>query len=141
MPAWPGGPCPQCGEEMPEKLIHCQSCRALLNPELEKDSVEIPEFIPLQELESMVEVPLEGFYVLCPECHEELRINRKYVGKKVQCKMCEAPFQLELGNGHVQSKAFFTKCPTCHNELRAANKYIGEKVACKYCGGKLQLVK
>ncbi|QDU79760.1 Double zinc ribbon [Polystyrenella longa] len=141
MPSWPGGPCPKCGEDMPEKLIHCQTCRALLNDDLNFDSVEVPEFIPLQELESMVDVSLEGYFVNCPECQEELRINRKYVGKKVQCKRCEAPFELKLDNNQVQSKAFFSKCPSCQNELRAAHKYIGEKVACKYCGGKLHFVK
>lgn len=24
---WPGGPCPQCGDDMPAKVIHCQTCR------------------------------------------------------------------------------------------------------------------
>ncbi|MCA9041324.1 MAG: zinc ribbon domain-containing protein [Planctomycetaceae bacterium] len=139
MPAWPGGPCPNCGEDMPENLIHCQTCRALLNAELQFDSVEVPEFIPLAELESMVDASLEGYFVVCPECQQELRINRKYLGKKVQCKLCESPFVLKLDNGKVQSKAFFAKCPNCKNELRASHKYIGEKVACKFCGGKLQL--
>ena len=60
MPAWPGGPCPECGEVMPENLVHCQNCRALMNPDLKTDSVEIPEFIPLQEIGSMVEVKPKG---------------------------------------------------------------------------------
>ena len=38
MPAWPGGPCPNCGEDMPPNMVHCRECRTLLNPELERDS-------------------------------------------------------------------------------------------------------
>ena len=39
--AWQGGPCHQCGDDMPANLVHCQTCRALLNSELTEDSVEI----------------------------------------------------------------------------------------------------
>ena len=53
MPPWPGGPCPSCGEEMPERLIHCRTCRTLLNTDLDPDSVEIPAFVPLQEIETV----------------------------------------------------------------------------------------
>lgn len=140
MPAWPGGPCPACGEEMPPQLIHCQSCRALLNPELESDSVEIPAFVPLQEISAMVEIELDGYYVLCPACRRELRINRKYVGKKVACKHCNAPFALDLAQGAVTLKAFYASCPHCRQELRAAPKYLGEKVVCKHCGGHIHFV-
>ncbi len=50
MPAWPGGACPDCGDHMPANLITCQTCRALLNSELKVSFVDIPEFIPLQEV-------------------------------------------------------------------------------------------
>jgi len=140
MPAWPGGPCPSCGEEMPPQLVHCQLCRALLNPELESDSVEIPAFIPLQEISAMVEIELKGYYVNCPHCRDELRINRKYVGKNVQCKHCSGTFLLDVSGDGVTVKAFFAPCPHCNDELRAAPKYMGEKVACKHCGGKIHFV-
>mgnify|MGYP002789603976 CR=1 FL=1 len=77
MPAWPGGPCPKCGDDMPPSMIHCRTCRTLLNPELEHDSVEIPVFIPLKELDSMVEIEPMGLFVPCPKCHQELKVNRK----------------------------------------------------------------
>jgi hypothetical protein len=140
MPAWSGGPCPKCGEEMPEKLIHCQSCRALLNTDLESDSVEIPEFIPLREIETMQDVELVGYYIGCPSCKLELRIHRKYLGQEVACKHCSGQFPFEFADSRIGVAAFYTTCPHCSEELRANPKYLGARVACKHCGGKIQLV-
>jgi hypothetical protein len=141
MPPWPGGPCPGCGAEMPPNLIHCQECRHLLNSDLDTDSVEIPTFIPLQEISSMVEVEAAGYFVTCPHCDRELRIARKYVGENVQCKLCKKPFKMQLGAGGPKSDAFFTDCPHCKEELRAAHKYLGANAACKHCGGKIHFKK
>ena len=140
MPAWPGGPCPQCGEFMPENLIHCQTCRALLNEELETDSVEVPAFIPLEEINSMVELRPKGFYVLCPHCSEELRVNSKYAGLRVGCKFCHAQYELDLGSPKLTLKAYYADCPECGEELRVSQKYLGQKVACKHCHARLHFV-
>lgn len=140
MPAWPGGPCPECGDEMPENLIHCQNCRALLNEDLDKSSVEIPAFIPLQEIHSMTQVAPRGYHVDCPHCERELRINRKYTGEQVQCKYCKGPFKLDLSNKLIVTHAFYADCPHCSEELRISKKYLGMKVACKLCGGKIHFV-
>ena len=140
MPAWPGGPCPKCGEEMPENLIHCQKCRALLNEELDRSSAEIPEFIPLQEIATMVEVEAAGYLVECPNCERELRINKKYKSETVACKFCTGQFVLDVGGSAIRTVAFYTNCPHCSEELRIANKYMGMNVACKLCGGKIHFV-
>jgi hypothetical protein len=140
MPAWPGGPCPQCGEVMPENLIHCQNCRALLNDELDADSVEIPEFIPLAEINSMVEVKAKGYYVLCPHCTQELRVNAKYLGLYVSCKICHAQYNLKLDSPALTVKAFFADCPECREELRVSQKYMGQKVVCKHCHARIHFV-
>lgn len=140
MPIWPGGPCPQCQEEMPENLIHCQSCRTLLNTDLEADSVEIPEFIPLKEIESMVDVAPQGFYIGCPLCKKELRIHQKYEGEKVQCRHCEGRFLFDRSDPKTTTVAFYCICPHCEEEIRAAIRYMGIKVACKLCGGRIQLL-
>ena len=140
MPAWPGGPCPQCGDDMPENLVHCQNCRALLNDDLYKSSVEIPAFVPLQEISSMVEVEAVGYHIECPHCAKELRINRKYGGEQVQCKFCSGQFRADLTSPAVKVHAFYSTCPHCEEELRIAAKYLGMKVACKLCGGKIHFV-
>ena len=137
MPAWPGGSCPSCGENVPANVIHCQYCRALLNTDLEPDSVEIPEFIPLQEISSMVEVEVLGYYLTCPVCKKELRIGKKYVGQRVSCNLCKAQFPLELSNAAIEQNGFYANCPHCEKELRAAPKYLGERLTCKLCGGLL----
>ena len=135
--AWLGGPCPQCGDEMPPRVVHCQTCRALLNSELSEDSVEIPPFVPLPELAVIAAASPQGHYVICPGCNEELRIHLKYKGMKVQCKHCSQSFTYGL---EVSIKAFYTPCPHCKNELRAATKYMGYKVVCKHCSGHIQLM-
>ncbi len=140
MPAWPGGPCPKCGEYMPENLIHCQSCRALLNEELQVDSVAVPEFIPLEEINSMVDVKAKGFYVECPHCSQELRVNRKYAGLRVSCKICRAQYDLILDSPHLTVQAFYADCPECGEELRVSQKYMGQKVACKHCQARIHFV-
>ncbi|MBL8818138.1 MAG: zinc ribbon domain-containing protein [Planctomyces sp.] len=135
--AWLGGPCPQCGDDMPARVVHCRTCRALLNSELTEDSVEIPVFVPLPELAVVEEGAASGgHYVECPGCHEELRIHARYWLKQVQCKHCRHTFRYDKS---IVVKAIYTKCPHCQNEIRANSRYVGMKVACKFCGGHLQL--
>lgn len=123
---------------MPPALIHCQSCRALLNPELETDSVVIPEFVPLQEIESMIEVEPQGHFIVCPACQEELKIAVKYVGCKVACKHCGEHFVHNTAEPRV--RAFYSTCPHCDEQLRASMKYLDTKVACKHCNGHIHCV-
>ena len=142
MPPWPGGPCPACGEVMPERLIHCRNCRTLLNSDLEPDSVEIPEFMPLQEIEAVAELPLRGYYVLCPHCSRELRVNRKFIDKQVSCKQCSGDFVLdfERDGGKIRKVGIYVYCPHCSDRLRMSIKYLGTKVACKSCSGRLKAI-
>ena len=140
MPPWPGGPCPVCGEEMPERLIHCSNCRTLLNSDLEPDSVEIPEFVPLKEIETIIELKVRGFYLNCPHCSRELRVNAKYTGRSVSCKQCDGSFIMDFGNPKVQKVGVYVYCPHCSERLRMAPKYVGVKVACKSCHGRLVVV-
>ncbi|MFO1020711.1 MAG: zinc ribbon domain-containing protein [Planctomycetales bacterium] len=140
MPNWPGGPCPSCGEDMPENLIHCMSCRALLNPELEEDSVEVPSFFELQELSCMIELKARGFFIKCPKCSRELRINRKYAGETVSCKHCNGKFEFDPQQEKTAPVAYYGDCPHCQKELRLGKRYAGMKVACKFCHGKIEFV-
>ena len=140
MPSWPGGFCPQCGEDMPPNLIHCRTCRKLLNPDLEIDSVEVPMFVPLQEVDSLVEITAIGLFVACTQCHQELKINRKYLGQRVQCKYCSADFRLDPTSQDVLKADSYGQCPHCEETLRFANKYVGSKVACRFCQGKVHIL-
>lgn len=140
MPSWPGGPCPQCGEGMPARLVHCRNCRALLNDDLEDDSVEIPAFQPFGELDARSELFARGWYIHCPHCADELRINKKYQGQTVSCKHCEHPFELQIPSPELTLKAYYADCPFCQRELRIGAKYTGTTVACKFCSGKLKII-
>ena len=139
MPSWPGGLCPHCREFMPKNLIHCQNCRTLLNQDLKTGSVEVPKFIPLREISSMLEIEPSGVYVDCPQCRQELHINRKYFSLHVECKFCRKEFFLNLSEEGLHFVAFYITCPHCTQELRIAAKYMGRKVSCKLCGGHLHL--
>lgn len=121
---------------MPARVVHCQTCRALLNSELSEDSVEVPVFVPLPEVAVVTHAKPKGHYVQCPGCHEELRINAKYRGHDVQCKHCQTPFSY---GDTVTINALYTPCPHCGSELRASTRYLGQKVACKFCGGHIEL--
>lgn len=134
--AWRGGACPQCGDQMPANVVHCRTCRALLNSELSDDSVEIPEFVPLPEIPEIQSLSARGHYVSCPGCREELRINRKYFGAVVQCRFCEQQFSYDSS---VRPEAMYADCPHCSEQLRADVKYLGQKVACRFCNGPLHL--
>lgn len=140
MPEWPGGPCPACGEDTPARVVHCRNCRTLLNSDLEEDSVEIPQFIPMQELDCKVEMEPRGAYLLCPHCHQELRINTKYLGEIVSCKHCDGRFQVDLTTPAIEVRGYYGDCPHCTQELRISKKYVGVEVACKFCSGKLKLI-
>ncbi|QDT90566.1 hypothetical protein [Gimesia algae] len=140
MPAWPGGPCPQCGEDMPANLVHCQTCRELLNDDLEHDTVEIPAFHPLKELATCCDAYPVGYFFQCPDCRKELRVHKKYLGKQVSCKFCQAPFALRIDASKAISQGFYTSCPHCRQELRIAHKYLDTVAACKFCKGHIQLL-
>lgn len=149
MPSWPGGPCPECGENMPPNLIHCQTCRALLNPDLVPDYVEIPEFEPLEEIRTGAsgthEAPAEprkpalpkaafsGYLVHCPKCDETLKVHRNYIGQRVKCRFCAAEMDLHPSNGHVKFWGVYTQCPHCQETVRAASQFIGAAVNCNFC--------
>lgn len=140
MPPWPGGPCPICGEDMPERLIHCRNCRAMLNTDLESDSIEIPEFVPLQEISAEVRIPVRGYFLDCPSCERELRINARFDGKKVSCKHCAKGFRFKATpDGQAGQLSVYVYCPHCRERLRMASKYVGVKVRCKHCSGQLEV--
>jgi len=126
---------------MPPNMIHCRTCRQLLNLELEKESVEIPAFVPLQEVESVVEITPVGLFIECTSCHQELKINRKYLGQRVQCKFCAADFRLDPTSKLVIEADSYSQCPHCQETLRFASKYVGTKVACRFCHGKVHILK
>ncbi|MCA8983019.1 MAG: zinc ribbon domain-containing protein [Planctomycetaceae bacterium] len=160
MPAWPGGECPDCGDYMPPNLITCQTCRALLNPELEIGLVQIPEFIPLKEIspEELARtesgsgdagtsdtarpgpvVPPRGFFVRCPGCRQELKIPEQFAHARVQCKHCNVPFVLDQTMRRQQVEACYANCPHCSQRLRVSVKFVNKQVACNFCGGALML--
>lgn len=125
---------------MPEKLIHCQNCRALLNPDLELEPAPVPEFAPLPELESMIDAPAKGYYVTCPACERELRIGKQYRDMRLACKFCAATFRFNPSEADSRYVAFQVVCPHCDRELRASWKYLNLKVICKHCSARLRLV-
>jgi uncharacterized protein (DUF983 family) len=121
-------------------MIHCRECRQLLNLELARSSVEVPEFIPLQELDSMAEITPSGLYLPCPKCQQDLKINRKYLGQRIQCKFCQAEFRLDPTSPAVRQADVYSRCPHCQQQIRFDPKYLGMKVACRFCGGKLTIL-
>lgn len=147
MPAWPGGDCPECGEEMPANLVHCQMCRALLNPELERPEIEVPEFQPLREVNPNEEVKdvrfvrPQKFFVNCIRCQQELKIAARYLDHSVLCNFCDYPFDVEFHTTRLTLLGVETDCPHCNQTLRAANQYLGHTVACNFCTGKLSIIR
>jgi hypothetical protein len=139
MPAWPGGACPECGEDVPALVVHCRNCRRLLNDDLDEDTVVEPAFVPLKEIAAVATVEPRGVYDECPACGRELRINRKYGGSVVRCKHCDASFTMSRQVGPVPGRvAYYADCPHCDRELRIGVKYLGQQVACKFCRGQLR---
>ncbi len=141
MPIFPGGPCPECGDQMPAKLVHCANCRALLNPELQPKPIVHPDFVELAEVEvvKVIKLPVHGYFVDCSKCQVELKIHAKYIGQAVVCRYCSSPVDLGLKSGLIRL-AVYSVCPHCQKEVRAALKYLDKNVACKFCGGGIHFV-
>lgn len=141
MAAWPGGPCPECGEDMPPRMIHCQSCRKLLNDDFDDDTIPEPVFQPLREINEMVAIAPRGVHEDCRACGRELKISRRFAGQVVRCKFCGASFT--FGNDLKPQSgrhAYYADCPHCHENLRIATKYLGQRVSCKHCQGDFEIV-
>ena len=166
MPAWPGGDCPDCGEQMPPNLIRCQTCRAWLNADLQRDDPAAPEFVPLPEVPasdpsasgrstpgpSGADCPIAtpvGHYVVCPACERELRVADQYVGCVVACRFCSEPLvvgtdaegQPSTGGrpAVARRKAFFLDCPHCREPVRASQRFMGQRVLCNRCDGRIAI--
>jgi hypothetical protein len=110
-----------------------------LNPELESDSVEIPEFQPLQEVDSLVQLTARGFHISCPLCDRELKINKKYQGRDVECASCSGTFHFDFADERIAKLGYYVDCPHCSQRLRMSPKYLNRKVGCKHCQGKIRL--
>lgn len=139
MPAWPGGPCPDCGDDMPARVLRCRTCGAVLNPDLTPRPIEAAEFIELPEVRVVREVTPAGFYIGCPNCERELKVAAKYLGEQVQCRFCTAPFRFVRHDPLIRRIAAYADCPHCHQQLRMAEKYLGRNVACKNCSGAIKI--
>jgi len=161
MSAWPGGNCPDCGDFMPPNLITCQTCRAMLNPALKVSVVDVPDFVPLQELEpdalkesdtaivfpsspekvglQVLLVEPRGVYYKCPGCDHELKIPRQFMGSRVQCNHCSQGFELDLNNGSDRVAATYVDCPYCQQRIRASLKMTNHNVQCMHCQGALHI--
>lgn len=158
MPAWPGGHCPDCGDFMPPNLVTCQTCRALLNTDLQQNIVEIPEFIPLRELpedyqslgefqlesDSRVQIQMQvftvapkGVFVRCPGCQEELKVPQQYAHSQVKCNFCQSHFMMDSETRTEQIVACYADCPHCQKRIRSRSKYTNQKVRCEHCEGEL----
>lgn len=140
MPAWPGGPCPNCGEDIPANIVSCRNCRQLLNSDLQRDSIHEPEFVPLTELSTRLEVEVRGMYVACPLCRNDLKIHLKHLGHKVQCKTCDGTFRLKKDMPQVLTGEYYCDCGHCGERLRFSRKYVDSTVSCKFCHGHLQIL-
>lgn len=142
MAAWTGGPCPDCGEDVPANMLRCMTCRAWLNPDLKRPEPPVPRFFPLPEVEARdgaPPAPAAGHYVVCPACTRELRVGDRYVSQAVNCRFCDERFELSFGEDGLRRLGVFVQCPHCGDELRAAEKYLGREVICKHCDGRLLL--
>lgn len=139
MPPWPGGPCPTCGEVTPANVVRCRKCRSLLNPDLDPDSVEVPTFQPLQEVDAVQDLIPVGCFLYCPHCDKELKIAVKYIGQVVACNHCTGKFHILKDDIETGPKGYFADCPQCKQRLRMNRKYVGIKAACKFCGCRVRL--
>ena len=134
MPAWSGGPCPGCQEEVPPRVLRCPSCRTLLDQDLSEHEIAAPEFVPLAEVDGPTVVRPKAERTRCPGCDEELRVAAKYAGVPVACKKCGEPMTAGVAEQRV---ALIADCPHCHKEIRVGTRYVGQLVGCKFCGGEL----
>jgi hypothetical protein len=125
---------------MPARLVRCRDCRTLLNNDLEPAQIEIPQFQPMQVLDSFVELPPRGFYVACPECGRELKISRNDHGKGVRCASCGDAFEFRLCDERLAKLGFYVNCPCCHRQLRMSPEDAGERVGCMYCQESIRIV-
>jgi hypothetical protein len=124
---------------MPPNVLRCRTCGAALNAELKSRPVDAPESCALPEVKVMLQLVPKGYFIGCPNCEQELRIAGKYLGNKVQCKFCSAPFIFSFSNPSMRQLALYGDCPHCRKELRIAMKYAGKRVGCKLCNGALHI--
>lgn len=139
MTAWPGGPCPKCGKEMPANVVRCRECQEILNTSLRAPAaVPPPEYKPLPELTTCPKARIVGMYLACPVCDRRLRIGNQFRDKQVRCNFCNAGFLLDLNQPVIEIEAYYVNCPHCEKELKASEKYLGQKVECKFCSKPLE---
>ncbi|MDA1015218.1 MAG: STAS domain-containing protein, partial [Planctomycetota bacterium] len=137
MPAWPGGPCPKCGVDMPENQIRCSDCRTLLNTDLQVKEIAAASFSPLGELQSVAEFAPRSFSLNCPSCDGRIRLPASSRRRDVCCELCQHEFRFELT--HVRFTEITGNCPHCRVAQSISPNDLGETVACDKCGGRISL--
>jgi len=101
-------------------------------------AIQAPQPAP-QTPPSTAVATARGHFIGCPNCEQELRIAARFLGHRVQCKFCTAPFEFQRRNLAIRWLAMFVDCPHCGQELRVAMKYAGTRAACKFCDGALRI--
>ncbi len=146
MPAWDGGECPECGTYMPANLIHCQSCRARLNLDLAEIHVEIPDFVPLPEL-NMGSEPRGEFSPTEEDSPPALRspaIGGREAARALPSTTDGPGDDADQGDMHsaliVPVLGVFVPCPHCAAELKVSRELIGQRVACRHCDAPFDLL-
>ena len=160
MSAWPGGACPDCGDFMPPNLITCQTCRAMLNSDLKLNIVDVPDFIPLQEIDpcdlddsdtaiipadppaaklKVLQIEARGIYFLCAGCHQELKIPKQFMKSKIQCKHCSHDFKIKLQDDINRIVATYVNCPHCEQRIRASKNLTNRNIQCEHCHGAMHI--
>ncbi len=136
MPAWPGGPCPDCGDYMPPNLITCQTCRAMLNTDLQPVLVDVPKFIPLREL-----TPEEAARVASEDntengSHSSASPMTPFAvpqGTASAGPSVSAGTPTARNTRRIQGKGLYVSCPGCQQELKISAQFLDERVQCKFC--------
>jgi len=79
-----------------------------------------------------------GYFVPCPHCGEEQKIDKHLLGDDTRCDDCRREFHVRADL--LQSATYlFVDCPHCRREIRFARKYLAKPVACNFCDGVLQI--
>ncbi len=109
-----------------------------LNRMLHVNELEIGSWDTGPAGETVGAVALGGYFVDCPSCGAEHRVDKHDLGVRLTCEDCQARHTVSAEMLHDASHVY-AECSECHKELRIAHSDLKTVLTCDHCETNLEI--
>lgn len=112
-----------------------------LNRMLHCNDIEIGSWVAADDNvagDQIVAVSLGGYFVDCPSCGTEHRVDKHDLGIRLTCDDCQARHNVSAEMLRDATHVY-AECSECHNELRIPHADLRTVLTCDHCEANLEI--